>query len=375
MYTIASAAFFFLIFQTILFWTYFWQKNGYRLRDFFQSVIQLAGKKQAFIFPICLSVLIFLYGIVIFMDSFIFWYHLLVTSMFVLSAILFVQQVVHFSFKRPIFSVKSLGISLFTTFVISVLYMVPLVDNFLWLLFLIIFIPFFIACLVMLLAFPSEVYEDFVVEAVKKNMGKNKNLYLIGVTGTHSTIAQKYIYAFLRSTMYVATERKNGFLPVLKAIRTAYRQQATICLVYISQNIQEVKKLSQVLLLDALVCTSDVQDKQKSKAFLHIIKDDSQIVSDAKNIFLNAFFIAHNKKPLLYGLQNIPRKNAIAVFGYSENIRNNRISLRVQCGKDHIVIRGFTGVHDEIVWLLPAIFLARKQGVPVRKIEKIIRNL
>lgn len=307
LFIVASIIFFLLSIRWILLWTYFWQKNGYSLQRVVFAIKQLSLSSFLWHFsmPAMLLFLILLYSGVIFNDGVTSVYHIFVTFVFVAFLAGIFVKLHSGSVKFPKFSIKALTISLITTFLISFLFMIPLVDNFLWLVILVMMVPLLIALLVALLAFPTEIYEDYVTAKTKEVIQK-KHIVFVAIIGSHSLTVREYADGAFKNSQRVYIEQATGFVQLAQSLRTAASEEKRVYVFEMPIIQLDRAKIASITKPTLVIMTSDVQGEKAYKELMHLLPRNVTLLSYKKNILFNKLAKKNHKHILLYRLQKSP---------------------------------------------------------------------
>lgn len=281
-----SIGFFLASIRLILFWTYIWQKNNYSLK-FLLKNLKNSFRLRTFSGWILFLILLCFYGLFIFNDKFISIYQTIVFIVFISLGAVFVKEIFQASFIKPSFTAKSLAICFLSVFLISFLFSVPLVDNYVWLVLLILFMPFEIAIFVAFLAFPTEIYEDFITSKAVIKLRNLPRLNSLLLVGNDSKIMQRYISEVFNSkSKKVVVTEELGYLNILRTFNNDVSARTRIFLISSLGNDREIKRILKMF-----------------KPKFVVISKVSKIINFPKNLTL----ISHidNKKIFRTGIKKI----------------------------------------------------------------------
>lgn len=172
--------------RSIFYWVKLWQNVKYQPRVFIRSS-QARSRINQYLFSF--SSLLSWIGIIVALyltidDQPAIYYQLIIFSIFLLKAGIVIRDVITSRMLYPSFSVRSLLIMVFSTLSLSVLFMFPLTENYIWLLILDRLLFFIVNGFVFFLSFPSEIADDLQVKRAIKKLHKQKNLTFILLTGS-----------------------------------------------------------------------------------------------------------------------------------------------------------------------------------------------
>src|SRR5579859_7073657 len=134
LFIFTSSLFFLWVAREIFTWVALWQHNDYRPDRFF---ISLNGKKQKrrVIFLTYIFVkwtLFFVYGYIIFSDHYLVSYQYSVFILFLIQSLFVGKEIYTNTLKKPRLTFRAIITILFSFFIILLLFMFPLMENFFW---------------------------------------------------------------------------------------------------------------------------------------------------------------------------------------------------------------------------------------------------
>lgn len=185
-----------------------WQKNSYKF-EYLRKTKDSGIKLNALINLIIQLFLIAVYVVVIFNDGLTFRYQLAVGFTLIAEASLFIREIYLSSFVRPVFSIKALSICLLSFLFILFLYSNPLIDNYLWFVILLFLTPAIVAIFVWLFAFPTEIYEDIIIQKTIEKIKKNKKILMVSILSEN----EENVFGNLKKSL---TENRYNLISILK---------------------------------------------------------------------------------------------------------------------------------------------------------------
>ncbi len=211
---LVTVSFFIWVVRNICFWVALWQRKEYRLdmmRVHFRETVQ--GRRIFYSFGnLAKWVLLFLYGVVIFAENLTSLYEILVGCFFLIQAGVVIKELTTRYFKRPVFTGKALLLLGLSFLGIICLFILPLTNFFVWILFIDRLIPLVVALFVFFLAFPTEIHRDLLIKQATEKMKEYKNVLVIAVSGSYGkTSTKEYISQMLaRKFSVVKTPASNN---------------------------------------------------------------------------------------------------------------------------------------------------------------------
>ncbi len=192
-YFFASSAFFLWAIRNILYWVYLWQLKEYRFDRVLIHLRETHQGKMLLFSPTLLIklVLIFGYGYIVFSPNRLPLYQLIIAFVFYYEAFKVVQEVISRRLRRPVITFKALIMLFGTLGITCLLFVIPIMEPFLWLLILDRVISFVIAGIVFAFSFPTELFRDYKIESATKKIQSHKNLLVIGITGSYGKSTTK----------------------------------------------------------------------------------------------------------------------------------------------------------------------------------------
>lgn len=364
LFIIASIVFFLLSIRWILLWTYFWQKHAYNLRSVIASIKQLSLSTFLWhiICPAILLFLIFLYSGVIFNDALTSIYHVIVALVFVTFLAGISLKLHSGSVKLPQFSLKALAISLVTTFLVSFLYMIPLVDTFLWLVILSLIIPLLIALLVALLAFPTEIYEDFIAERTKDAMPRKHSIF-VALVGTKSAVVKAYAGSVFKRNTHIYVEQATGFVQLTHSLRNNATGEKRVYVFEMPSMQEDRVKIASITKPAIIIITNDIKDERAYKDLVHLLPRNVTVLSYKKNVVFNHLAKKNHKHILLFGLQKSPIKRGVDIFGYDVEEDEKGITMIINVQGKINVYKNLKISLEELPYVLPIMYLKKLRSL------------
>lgn len=190
--------------SNILFWVSLWQLKEYRWDRF---SVHLKDTQQGIRAIFSFDVLLPVFGIVIFIVS-IFsdiiakYFPFVALAIFLILFSLIVRKIARKRLKKPVLTVKAIGITVISLLILFLLALFSLTDLSVWLLLLLLITPFIVGFSVFLFAFPTEIYTDIYVQKAKEKRRKFPKLRVIAVSGSYGKSSTKEVIAQILSKKY-----------------------------------------------------------------------------------------------------------------------------------------------------------------------------
>ena len=200
-FTIAVSAAFVWYVRNTLFWVSLWQRKEYRLDRTIVHLFESAQGRSLLFSP--LSLIKWLgfafYGVAIFQDAYVEYFHLFVAFLYLFEVTVILKEIASGQFSRPEPTKKALSLIVLSLLSLLLLFSVPLVDSFFWLLFLDRLLFFIVGFFVFIHSFPTELYHDVQIRRAIKKLRAHRDLMVIGITGSYGKSSTKEFVARLLS--------------------------------------------------------------------------------------------------------------------------------------------------------------------------------
>ena len=395
LYVVIGVPFFIWIARNILFWTSLWQIKEYR---FDRVLIHLRETKQgrSLIFSKLLIIkllAISLYIFVILNSKLLLPYQYLIGIIFLLEFYLVLREIFLNIYKVPVLTLKSLSILVSAFSVILLLFFVPLMEGFFWILILDRLAVLLLMAFVFLFSFPTEIYRDFIIEKAIKKIKSKKDLLVIGITGSYGKSSTKdYVSQILENNFNVLkTEGTNNTpIGIANTILSGLNKNTKIFVVEMGAYKKgEISQMCEIVHPKIGILTA------VSGQHLSLFKT-TQNVMDAKYELIkslppNGFALFNGNDKNAYFLYNRTKKKKL-LYKVNKSIvlsdgKSGIFAFNVVVGKKHLdfdvvlrkkIISGLRapliGEHN-IEDILPGIYIADYLGMTSSEIKKSVLSL
>lgn len=391
----------FWVLRNILFWVYLWQLKEYR---FDRVLIHLKDTNQgkALLFSplgIIKWLLIFGYIFVILNNRLLIIYSMFVLLVYLLEFFIIMKELFLRLLKKPIFTLKGLSISLITFLIISLLFFLPLFDRFLWIIILDRFIPLLILIIIFFFSFPTEIYRDWKISRAIKKIRENKNLLVIGITGSYGKSSTKdYIAQVLEKKFKVLKTPGTNNTPIgiANIILSGLKKDTEIFIVEMGAYKKgEITEMCQMVnpkigILTAinfqhLPLFGNIKNiiEAKYELIKNLPKNGTALLNGNNNNVLKLYKKTKIKKVLYYAFESLKEEEKFRKkINVNPEIIANNIQLKktffsfeiILNGKREIIKTRLIGSH-QVQNILPAIYLANDLGIDMKEIKKAIYSL
>lgn len=209
-----SGLFFLWVIRELFYWLAIWQENEYRQDRFFAALKKKSRRHRSFstYFQIGKWFFFLSYGFVIFYDDLLGPYQYLVIFLYLVQSFFLFREIFLNHLKKPKITLREVFIIALTLITVLLIFAIPLMDKFFWLLFVDLVTPLVVAFYVLLFAFPTEIYNDWKIEKAVRKIRNHPNLLVIAVTGSvGKSMTKDYIAKILKKKYNVIkTEGKNN---------------------------------------------------------------------------------------------------------------------------------------------------------------------
>ncbi|MCX6782678.1 MAG: UDP-N-acetylmuramoyl-tripeptide--D-alanyl-D-alanine ligase [Candidatus Levybacteria bacterium] len=188
-----SLSFFIWVIRNTFYWVYLWQLKEYRLDRVLIHFKETYQGKRILLSPfLWIKILLIIgYGYIVFNNEYLLFYQIFISLIFYYEAFSVLQEIIFHRLRRPSSTIKGVIMCSLTIFFISILFTIPFVDKYLWLLLLECLIPFIIYIIVFAFSFPTEIYHDYKIEKARKKLADHKKILVIAITGSYGKSSTK----------------------------------------------------------------------------------------------------------------------------------------------------------------------------------------
>ena len=379
--------------RTLISWLYLWQIKEYRLD---RIVVHIKETKQgkAIFFgfePLVKLGIILFYFYTIFVPSLYFLIPILVFSIYAYESVRFGIDLVQKKVKLPIFTPKLIFIGMLSIATVFLMFLLPLLDKFFWLVFVDKFLIWIIAMYMGLFSFPSIFYKDTQINKAITKLRKHKKMKVIGITGSYGKGSTKeYIDTILSpyfNTLKTPSTH-NTPIGIARTILSGLVNKTQIFIVEMgAYKIGEIAEMCEFVKpsIGILTAVNDqhvslfgsIENTKKAKfELIESLPSNGIALFNANNENTKELFsLAKKKNKYLYYVGN---KNTMKAHIYAKIVKVNPTSVLfdVQIGskKYKNLEVNLVGAHH-IQNILPGIFIAQLFKVQKKDIEKSLHDI
>ncbi|HSD99024.1 MAG TPA: UDP-N-acetylmuramoyl-tripeptide--D-alanyl-D-alanine ligase [Patescibacteria group bacterium] len=382
-----------LALYAVLFWTYLWQLKEYRFDRLFVHVRDTHQGQKTLLSPLILLPAL---GIIIFVSGA--FYETLSRNFSIISlcilVILFafsIKEILSKKMRKPVFTVKAMGIFIMTTAIVVCLLFFPLIDIVVWQLILLFLIPIFVGFSVFLFAFPTEVYTDIYTQKAKMKRKTMKKLQVIAVSGSYGKSSTKEIIAHILSQKFhvVKTSLSNNTpLVIAKTLLTNVTENTDFFVVELGAYKRgEIKQLAEMVgpTISVTTAVSDqhlalygsMKDVIASELeLIHVLPRQAPILLNANSKGVEEMAQAiKNQNIVWYGTQGkyIKYIHKALAQNIVPTIRGVEWTYR-QGSRSIVFTSPLLGTHT-VENILPGVILGLRFGFSMQEIQKAVQTL
>lgn len=401
LFLITGILFSFWTLRNVLFWVYLWQLKEYRLDRIVIHLRDTYQGRNLFFSPLSIIkwITIISYAFVVFNNRLSVVFNIFVMLIYLLELYILTKEFSLKLLKRPVFTLKGLLIVLITFLLLILLFLLPLVDRFLWIVILDRLIPLFILIIIFLFSFPTEIYRDWRISQAIKKIRENKNLLVIGVTGSYGKSSTKdYLTQVLEKKFKVLKTPGTNNTPIgiANTILSGLEQDTEIFIVEMGAYKKgEISQMCQIVhpkigILTAinsqhlpLFGSLEKIMEAKYELITNLPKNGIALFNSNNNNVLKLYKKTKIRKVLYCAFESLNEEEKFRKkTNINPDIMANNIQLKktffsfeiILNGKVEIIKTHLIGSH-QVQNILPAIYLADYLGIDMEEIKKAIYSL
>lgn len=216
-YLFISITFFIWVGRNILFWVGLWQDKEYRLDRLlvhFKETVQ--GKRLFLSLGNIIKLFLFVgYIYIVFHEQYTSFFEITVGLVFITQACIVIKDIIFHRIKRPVFTLKADALLLLSFLAVTVLFLSPLTNPFVWIVIVDRLLPAVIALFIFFFAFPTEIYRDIQIQRATKKMKQLHHVKVIAVSGSYGkTSTKEYIAQVLSKKFSVVNTSGSTNTPI-----------------------------------------------------------------------------------------------------------------------------------------------------------------
>ncbi len=382
LYILTSSIFFLWIIRNIFYWVWVWQKNDYNTASFITNlkneiVIRNIYEHLLFFYKL---ILLSLFFYVVKADNFLIYYQQLISLAFFFQFFIVLKEIYKNELKKPTLTFRNIFIITFSLFNTFLIFSIPLVDRFLWLLILDFTLISFIGFFVFLISFPIEIYIDIRTEKALKKIKNHKSLLTIIVLGNYGVRETKKSLVHILGIEYKILklrESESTVLGIANALSCKLTSEIDMVITGIKANNQdEIGRISQMLSPKIIIITGINNEKLYANQLINSLPKNGIALFNGRD--KNAYWLYQTtrKNKAIYNYLTFPaditinRGNNHSIIAYNINQKSNNIAFNVILNDKsmHLIVNKLK--EHKIEYILPAIYIANYLGIKNAIIKK-----
>lgn len=390
-YILISSLFFLWVVRDMFYWVAMWQHNEYRPDRFFAEVNDKKQRRPLLYGLIAILKIVLLLGFlyIALHDGFLIYYQYAVASLFFLQAFFIGREIYSNNLKKPKLTARVILIIFLTFITILVLFELQLMDRFFWLLLIDFLISFIVGLYVFLFSFPIELYGDWQIERAMKKLRSNRDLLIIGVTGSYGKSIVKDTIAHVLEFKYKVIKTKDADNTLVGISETILRNLESDTEIFVAEMSAykrgEIAALCRYVRPKIGVLTGinnhylpvfRTMDNLKKTNFelVESLPKTGFCVFNGNNKYTTELYSRSKKQKVIYSTKDthkyVPQD---AIMASNILHKGKRLSFDIQINDTYM---HFTlNTHQTLESLLPAIYLANYLGMSELEIKKALAGL
>jgi len=386
-YFLTTALFLVSLVRNAVFWTFLWQNKEYRIDRMFIHFRETGQGRSIFIGieSWLKNFLIIFFFLAIFNQELYRVFPLLVLGVYSLTAIKVIWEIKNKKIRSPLITPKIVVIIFLSFAITSVLYTIPILDYYFWLLFLEHFLTITIAVLFMLFSIPSDFYKDTLINKAIKKRAQYKNVTVIGITGSYGKGSVKeFLYTTLSHKFNVlkTASTYNTPIGIARTILSGLDAKKRIFIVEMgAYKTGDITFMSHMVKPKMGIITAvndqhvslfgSIDKIKKSKyELVESLPKDGIALFNGNNEVTHKFYQKCKKKKILYfaDYNNLGIRADLRAFDIKENKFSLSFSLifkNQNLGKFHVNLLGRHNIQN----VLPCIAVAYELGMNSSEIK------
>ncbi len=390
LYLVVSTGFFLWITRNIFFWVYLWQHNDYSYTRMYTHLKETTQGRYILFSPVAFLklLLIFLFAYIVLNPDFLAGYQFLIGVLFVVQGFSVIKEYYLHTLYLPKFTIKAMVFCISALFIAVALYTIPLTqDRYFWLLIIDKGVLFFITFLVFILSLPTNLYKDWYTDAAMRKLNKNKNITVIGVTGSYGkTTTKEFIAQILKNKFNVVKTQNqhNTSFGIAKTITDKVNPKTQIIVAEMAMHKRgDVREMAEIVSPKFGVITGissqhaslsgDISKTMDAKyELIQSLPKDGLGLFNGNNENVYKLYKKTKKRKVLYGYQN----------GFPYDVKATNIHIQKSYIEFEVELRG-KKMHfkspligpQNIENILPGIILADTLGMKPEEIKKAVLSL
>jgi hypothetical protein len=387
LYILTSSAFFLWLIRNIFYWVGVWQKNDYSITSFAINLKNEILKRSIHehLLLVYKLILLALFFYVASADNFLLYYQQLISLAYFIEFFIVLKEIYRNELKKPVLTFRSIIIIAFSLLNSFLIFSVPLVDRFLWLMIVDLTLVLFLGFFVFVIQFPVEIYVDIQTGKALQKLKKHKNLLTIIVIGNYGVRETKENIAHILSKEYNILklgESENSVLGIANALSRKLKNDTNLLITGIKAYSQdEIRLICKILSPQILIITGVNSNKSYASEMINALPKNAITLFNGRDKNSYWLYSTTKKNKVLYNYLTIPAnitintRNNHSITAYNILQKANSVSFDVAMNGNSMHLAVNEIKEHKIEHILPSIFLANYLGIKKMAIKKAISRL
>ncbi len=387
LYILTSSAFFLWIIRNIFYWVGVWQKNDYSITSFIinlkDEILKRSIYEHLLLFYKLILLALFFY--VASADNLLLYYQQLISLAYFIQFFIVLKEIYKNELKKPVLTYRSViivALSFLNTFLI---FSVPLVDRFLWLVIVDLTLVPFIGFFVFVIQFPVEIIVDIQTGKALQKIKNHKNLLTIIVIGNYGVSETKKSIAHILKKEFNILKLEESESTVLGIVNTLSRKlksNTNLLITGIKANSHdEIRQICKILPPQILVITGINNHKSYARQLITALPKNGIALFNGRDKTAYWLYQTTQKNKAIYNYLTIPAditintRNHHSITAYNILQKGNVSSFDVAMNGNSMHLTVNELKEHKIEHILPSIFLANYFGIKKMEIKKAVSQL
>lgn len=392
LFYLVAILFFIWVIRSTLFWVALWQLKEYRFDRVLVHLRETTqGKNLLFSRLVLIKWLTILSWIlIIFRNDLVLFYRITVLAVLVYQAYSVLKEFLLRSIQRPVFTLKAVFILFIVLSIISLLFLIPFMERFVWFLLLGQLIPLLVSFFVFSLSFPTEIYRDWQIEKARKKIKEHKNLLVIGITGSYGKSSTKdYVAQILEKKFKVLKTKRTNNTPIgiAKTILTGLRKETQIFVVEMgAYKMGEITEMCRIVNPKIGIITAVSEQhlslfgslKNVAEAKYELIEalpKDGLALFNGNSEAARKLFVKSHKRKILYQVSSIVKNQDFTITAGNIRVKPSFITFDVSIVDNKTNLTASLIGAQNVENILPGIYIARYLKMSENQIKNAVSLL
>lgn len=381
-YILTSSLFFLWIIRNIFYWVWVWQNNDYGITSFADNLKSEILKRNIHehILLLYKLILLALFFFIVSADNLLLNYQQLISLAYFAQFFIVVKEIYQNKLRKPVLTFRSVIIITFSLLSSFLIFSVPLVDKFLWLLIVDLALILFIGFFVFIIAFPVEIYVDIRTGKALRKIKEHKSVITIIVLGNYAVSPTLERIAHILNKQYNILKLEvpeSTILGIANAISRKLTGDINMIITGVKANSpEEIRQICEILSPQIIVITGVNGNKSYESQLVNSLPKNGIALFNGKD--KNAYWLYQTtrKNKAIYNYLTIPAditintRNHHSITAYNIMQKANSLVFDVAMNGSSMRLSVNEIKEHKIEHILPAIFIANYLGIKKTDIKK-----